>query len=383
MLARNIKLLTWFNFFVDFRFYFPIAILYFAKITGSYALGMSIFGFTQLAQALFEIPTGVFSDYIGRKKTVIFGAFFSILAVFFYALGFSYWILIIGAVLEGVSRSFYSGNNDAFLHESLSEERKEDEYHTYYGKLSSMFQIAAGFAVFLGGIIAFYSFSLTFWLSVIPQVFCLMIAFNLVEPKVISKQTSNIYNHLKESLILFIKNPKLRLLSFSDIYSFGLGEAGYQFRSAFINRVWPVWAIGIPQVLSSFGAAIGFFHAGRVIRKYGGVKVLLLTNIYDKIIGIISLTFVSVFSPLLMTTTSFNFGLSTTAKSSLMQKEFTDSQRATMSSLNSLAGSLFFTVSAYFIGFVADKFNPAQALLVITIFSLLNVWVYWKLFKHK
>lgn len=383
MLARNIKLLTWFNFFVDFRFYFPIAILYFAKITGSYALGMSIFGFTQLAQALFEIPTGVFSDYIGRKKTVIFGAFFSILAVFFYALGFSYWILIIGAVLEGVSRSFYSGNNDAFLHESLSEERKEDEYHTYYGKLSSMFQIAAGFAVFLGGIIAFYSFSLTFWLSVIPQVFCLMIAFNLVEPKVISKQTSNIYNHLKESLILFIKNPKLRLLSFSDIYSFGLGEAGYQFRSAFINMVWPVWAIGIPQVLSSFGAAIGFFHAGKIIKKYGGVKVLLLTSIYDKVIGIISLTFVSVFSPLLMTTTSFNFGLSTTAKSSLMQKEFTDSQRATMSSLNSLAGSLFFAFVAYLIGFVADKFNPAQALLVITIFSLLNVWVYWKLFKHK
>lgn len=261
---------------------------------------------------------------------------------------------------------------------------KEDEYRHHYGKLSAMFQLAAGIAALLGGVIGFYySFSLVFWISVIPQIICIFLAFKLVEPKIVERQTGNIYLHLTDSIKLFIKNPKLRLLSISDILSYGFGESGWNFRSAFINMVWPVWAVGIPQVLSSFGAAIGFFHAGRVIKKYGGVKVLLFASIYDKFIGIISLTFVSVFSPLLMTTTSFNFGLSATAKSSLMQKEFTDSQRATMSSMNSFAGSLFFAFWAYFIGFIADKFNPAQALLVTTIFSLLNVWIYWKLFKHK
>ncbi len=382
MLDRNIKLLTWFNFFVDFRFYFPIAIIYFSKVSGSFALGMSVFGLVQLSQALFEIPTGVFSDYIGRRKTVIIGAIFATLAVISYSFGII-WTLFLGAIFEGLQRSFYSGNNDALLHDSLKEAGKEDEYHTYYGKLSGMFQAAAGVGALLGGIIAFYSFSLVFWLSVIPQMLCIILAFKLTEPKIIDKQTSNVYFHLKDSIKLFIQNPKLRLLSLANIWSFGWGEAGWQFRSAFVNMVWPIWAIGIPQMLSNLGATIGFFKAGKVINKYGATKVLLAGNIYGHVINFISLIFVSVFSPILMTTTSVNFGLSITAESSLMQKEFTDKQRATMSSLNSLGASLFFVVTAYLIGLLADKFNPAQALLIVQVCLLLNIFIYWKLFKHK
>lgn len=382
MLERNVKLLTWFNFFTDFRLYYPIAILYFAQVTGSFALGMSVFGLTQLSQAFLEVPTGIFSDYIGRRKTVILGSIFATLGIVCYSFGIT-WALFLGAFFEGMQRSFYSGNNDALLHDSLKEFGKESEYHHYYGKLSSMFQISAGIAALMGGVIGFYSFSLVFWISVIPQVICIFLAFQLVEPKTIGKQTSNVYAHLKESIRLFIKNPKLRLVSFSDIYSFGLGESGWQFRSAFINMVWPVWAVGIPQALSNIGASLGFFYAGKVIKKYGETKVLLFGSIYDKIIGIFSLTFISVFSPFLMVSSSPGFGLSTTARSSLMQKEFSDKQRATMDSLNSLAGSLFFALVAYLIGFVADKFNPAQALLMLTIFSTPNILVYWKLFKNK
>lgn len=112
MLERNIKLLTWFNFFTDFRLYYPIAILYFAQVTGSFALGMSVFGFTQLSQAFLEVPTGVFSDYIGRRKTVILGSIFATLAVVSYSFGIT-WALFLGAFFEGLQRSFYSGNNDA------------------------------------------------------------------------------------------------------------------------------------------------------------------------------------------------------------------------------------------------------------------------------
>jgi hypothetical protein len=57
-LHKNIKLLAWFNFFTDFKLYPPVAIIYFARVSGSYALGMSIFAITQLASAIFEVPTG-------------------------------------------------------------------------------------------------------------------------------------------------------------------------------------------------------------------------------------------------------------------------------------------------------------------------------------
>jgi len=43
-----------------------------------------------------------------------------------------------------------------------------------------------------------------------------------------------------------------------------------------------------------------------------------------------------------MSTSSVFHGVTTVAKSGLMQREFSDEQRATMGSLNSFAGSIFF-----------------------------------------
>jgi len=67
-LHKNIKILTWFNFFTDFLLYAPIAIIYFERVTGSYALGMSIFSITMVSSALFEIPTGVFRIILEEEK---------------------------------------------------------------------------------------------------------------------------------------------------------------------------------------------------------------------------------------------------------------------------------------------------------------------------
>ncbi len=83
---RNVKILTLFNFFTDFKLYAPVAIIYFADVSGSFALGMSIFAITMVSSALFEIPTGIFSDRIGRKKTVVIGALCALFYSIFYAL---------------------------------------------------------------------------------------------------------------------------------------------------------------------------------------------------------------------------------------------------------------------------------------------------------
>lgn len=77
-IERNIPLLKLFNLLLDFRFYAPIAIIFFTKVTGSFALGMSIFSAVMLTQTIFEVPMGMVSDYVGRKKTIIIGSLFSL-----------------------------------------------------------------------------------------------------------------------------------------------------------------------------------------------------------------------------------------------------------------------------------------------------------------
>jgi MFS family permease len=378
---KNIRLLALFNFFTDFHLFGAILIIYFAQVTGLYALGMSLFSVAMVSSALFEVPTGIFSDYIGRKKTMVLGAVCAVLSITFYAIGMNYWILFIGALFEGLQRAWYSGNNDALLYETLSNSNRKDEYDHYLGKTSAMFQVAAAIGIIVGGFIAVYSFPLVMWLSVFPQVICLIISFLIVEPVKHNTQSSNIYDHLITASKRIWTNRKLRLLSTNSIIGFAVGESTYQFRAAFVNTLWPLWAVGFSKVLSSLGAAISYWYSGKLIRKIGAFRLLLVSNIYGKVVNISSVAFATVVSPVLLSSTSLFYGATGVANSKLMQKEFTDEQRATLGSVNSFMGNLAFGIFAVILGIFADKFGPTKALLFAYIFSLPTLFINWKLFK--
>lgn len=378
---KNIQLLKWFNFFTDFRLYAPFAIIYFVQVSGSYALGMSIFSIVFISSAIFEIPTGIFSDYIGRKKTMILGALFAVIFSIFYAIGGLYIFLAVGALFEGLSKSFYSGTNDAFLYDTLAENKDESMFDKFLGETVSYFQFALAISSILGGFLAEWSFSLIMWISVVSQIVCLILAIQFIEPKTRKKEGDNIYSHLKIAAQKFVENYNLRLLSIGSIIGFAFGEAAFQFQAAFYKSLWPLWAIGVAKTLSNVGAGFSFKFSDKVIKKFGAFRSLFIGNVYSRVINLIALIFPSVFSPLIMSSTSLIYGVITVSKTSLMQKEFTPEQRATMGSLNSFAGSLLFGVVAFVLGFMADKLSPAQALIISQIFLLPNIILYWILFR--
>jgi len=379
---RNIRLLSWFNFFTDFVFFAPVAIIYFAQVSGSYALGMSVFSVAYVSSAIFEVPTGIVSDMVGRKKTMVLGAIASVLCVVLYALAQSYWALILGSVFQGVSRAFYSGNNDALLHDTLKESGKENEYHTYLGKTSGMFQIALAVATGIGGAMAAISFPLVMWASVVPQIAALMIALQITEPTVVTEKVTNIFSHLRESIIQFRKNYKLQLLTVSSVLRFGIGESTFFLRSVFINSLWPLWAVGISYSLSHVGGALGFHFSGKVINRFSHIKVLNFEILFNRAVNLIALFFPTIVSPALMTTSSLTYGAGSVAINSLLQKEFTQTQRATMSSLASLGGSVVFGIFSVILGMVADKFDARTAMIMAHILLLLPLIFYRMIFNH-
>ncbi len=383
MFRKNIRLLSIFNFLIGFSLFAPLAIIYFSKVSGSFTLGTSVFGIIMLSSAIFEVPTGIWSDKVGRKYTVVLGSWARVAAFIFYAIGLSYWWLVVGAILEGLSRALYSGNNDALLYDTLADEQKQDSYDEFQGKVSSTEQFAMGISAILSGLIAIFSFHYLLWFSVLIQISLLAVSCFLIEPRSRTKKDTNVYAHIKEAIHLFINNKKLRLLSLASILSYSISELKWEFNSAFVATVWPVWAIGISKTLPSFGASLSFYFSGKLIRKFKAVKILLFSSIYGKIVNLFSLIFPTVFSPLIMSTTSFLHGVDSIAEKTLMQHEFSDHQRATMSSLNSLGGSIGFAMMSLVLGGLADAFGPAKALVVLTIVSLPVVFLYWIIFKNE
>ncbi len=377
---KNIKLLYWFNFFSDLRLYAPIAIIYFAHVSGSFVLGMSIFAIARVSSAIFEVPTGIFSDRIGRRKTLIFGAFASVLCVIFYALG-SYWFLAIGAVFEGLSRAFYSGNNDALLHNTLTQTGKVEQYHTFLGKTSSMFQVALAISAVFGSVIASISFAIVMWISVLPQIICVLIGFRIIEPSIKREESGNIYAHLKESFQYFIRNRKIRLLSLATGIGFGVGETSHQFQAAFFNTLWPLWAIGFARLLSYLGAMASFWHSGRIIKKFHPIKILMFGNLGTRFMNFVALLYPTMLSPVLMSSTSLYYGVSRVARTTVLQKEFSEKQRATMGSLSSLLESIVLGIASIGIGMAADSLGVIKALLIIQAIMLSVNIFYLRLLK--
>jgi MFS family permease len=379
---RNIPLLAAFNFLNDFRLYAPIAILYFAEVSGSFALGMSVFSITMLSQAVLEIPTGIFSDLIGRKKTIIIGAIISVLSIACYAAGNSYSWLAIGALLEGLCRSFFSGNNNALLMDTLKSVGRQSAYAHYQGKVDSLFQVALAIASIIGGLIATFSMQLTFLLTIIPQCVSVIVSVFFVEPTIHSPNQANIYSHLAESVRLFVRNTKLRTISLASALGYAAGESGYQFRSAFISLFWPMWAIGFVTTLANIGAAASYYFSGRIIGRFKELPILVASGVYNRIVTILALIFPSWFSPLLMSSSSLLFGVESTAEESLMQQEYSDSKRATMGSINSLLGNALFAVVSILLGSIADQIGPTRALLILQIPLMLSLGLMWQVFRN-
>lgn len=380
-IKRNIKLLRWHSFFTDFTLWAPLGIIYFSKISGSYTLGISIFSITMISSALFELPTGVFSDKYGRVKTLIFGSLSYLIGGIFYAIGLNYWILLIGAVFSGLGRAFYSGNNDALLYDNLAQNNNIDDFAEYNGKIGSMSQWALGISGLFGGIIAYFSFPALMWISVIPLLVCYILSTKLKEVRQIEDNSDNIFIHIKIALKNFISNAKLRLISLADIISFGLGEAGWNFRSAFIATIWPVWAIGIAQVLCNVGSAISFHFSGKALKKVNPINVLIFKINLNGFVNITALLLSNIISPILFSINSFFYGIGQVSKNKLLQDEFTTRQRATMGSLNSLAGSIFYSIFTIILGLLADNFGPKNALIIQSILVFSVLYFYFSLKK--
>jgi len=383
MKHKNITLLTWHNFFLDFKFYGPIAILYFSQLTGSYALGLGIFSVISIAVAIFELPTGVISDLVGRKESMIFGSLASVLGLLCFALAQGPWFLVLGAILIGISETFFSGNNDALLYDTLKEKNHEKEYAEILGKVSSMFQVGLAAGALIGGFVAGWSFRFVFWISVAPQVVCMILSFFVIEPKKhYEKVSTNVFDHVGKSLKEFGKNWKLRQLSLASILKFGIGETLFQFIPAFFALLWPVWALGIPRFLSHLFGAIGFRVSGMVVKKITPLKAIVMSVLSSRVINIFAFTLPTFISPVLVAITSFFFGVRTVSQNTLMQQEFTHHQRATMGSLNNLFGNIFFALFAFLFGFLADIVGPINALLIGQGLLLIQLVIYWSLFKR-
>jgi len=90
----------------------------------------------------------------------------------------------------------------------------------------------------------------------------------------------------------------------------------------------------------------------------------------------------SVLSPIFIMISLPLYGAGDSASQQLFQSAFTERQRATISSLNSLGNSLTFSIVLYISGLIANHYGPFIALLATQVFLLPSNYYQLKLLRN-
>lgn len=367
------------NLMAEFKLYGVIAILYYVQITNSMALAMSVFSIATISSCILEIPTGIISDKIGRKKTIILGSISSLIYIIILGIAESYVGLIIASLFNGLEIAFFSGNNQAYIYD-LIEEDKREQFKVYIGKVNSMVYLASAIAAMIGTfIVNFTSFKFIIFLTIFPKVLQLICSF-LLEDVVVEKSTENILEFTRKAIALVKDNSILCTQIIADGINDGIGEACFQFRSTFYALVWPKWALGIPGVLSNIGAFISNWFSGKIINRIGTNKLYAISNLYSILSNCIGVFIRNVYSPVIMTTNS----LFTTEviQMDMEQRLYDEKYRASMGSIKSFSKNIIFSIIAILLGGLADCIGIINAFIIFQCLKLIPIILYRRIFNN-
>ena len=366
---RNIRKNIWLFKLDAFAAIWPLstlAIIYFQQITHSYALAMLVWSVSNLVQTFSEIPTGIYSDKIGRKKTLIIAALSSVLCFFLWALAGQLdqmWLLFVGAAFYGLGESFLSGANEALMYETVEEMNQKENFSLIYAKYKFWGQVGLIISALSAAILTYYcSLQTVAWISVLPVSGHLITALLFVEPKRTKRQKKTTsWVHFFTAFRQLWYNKKLRFYSAITIIDDAVGSAFLRIESAYYNTLIKAWLINIVRLVKQIAGLIGFAMMP-FFKRFGSAKCFFSALVLSEVLRVAALLLNNVFSPFVMAFRKSLWGISHTAQTDILQREFSTDQRATMQSIIALLKGVLAAGTLYLFGVVADVYDPKMAI---------------------
>ncbi|MGI9609527.1 MAG: MFS transporter, partial [Acidimicrobiia bacterium] len=109
-------------------------------------------------QVIFEVPTGVVADTVGRRASYLLGAATLLLSTLLYLFMWyaeaPFWGWIVSSILIGLGFTFFSGAVEAWLVDALNASDFEGEYETVFAKGQTTMGVAMLTGSVAGGFIA-------------------------------------------------------------------------------------------------------------------------------------------------------------------------------------------------------------------------------------
>jgi len=181
-LLSNIWKLNLIQAFRWFMLIMPVIVLFYQENGLTMKDIMVLQALYSLALIIFEVPSGYFSDTLGRRNALVTGTALCTAGFLIYTLSSSFSGFLCAEMVLGLGYSFISGTDAALLYDTLLETHRENDYTRRQGRLSATANFSEAAAAILGGIIAMVSLRLNFYLETGIMALAIPVAFSIQEP---------------------------------------------------------------------------------------------------------------------------------------------------------------------------------------------------------
>jgi len=380
-IKNNIPKFYLFASFRELMFIIPVIVLFWQANGLSLTQIMILQALFAISIVILEVPTGVVADKVGRKQSLIVGAFFTLLGAIAYFLGTNFWQFFGAEFTWALGSSFISGANSAFVYESLRQRRKQKHFKKIWGNAKSLGYLAAAISGIIGGLVAVYSLRLNWLLVAIGMFFMLMVSLTFKEPHHYKKvKKTSYWQHTKESFHEAFTNKNILFLLLFHALGATIARISLWFYQPYMNESGlPIAYFGIVWASFSIFAITGAKSANKLDEILGENKSLWLVVL----LSVLSLVFMSywfvIFGFIFIFMQQFVRGFSPVIINDYTHKHLSPDKRATLLSIQSMAGSLMFAILGPLYGWFADKYSLSTALMITAVsffiaFSLLMFW---------
>lgn len=344
---------------------------------------------------VFEIPTGAFADYIGRRKSILLSSLLTVACLVVYFISSSFIVFILAEFLAALSATFASGALDAWLVDSLRDRGDTESVDIIFSHSEIIGNAASLIGGLAGGYIGIVALNLPFGIGVLVAILGSIVAFMFVyEKPIISKVRISLTNGFgkmveiaSDSIRFGVKHKVVLWLIVSSIVS------SFAFMS--LNMYWSprmnelagdkVWVLGWIWVLISLAMIFGNYMIKVFLKQQKSYYWILIINVIVLAIPIILAAISSFFAVVLSSFLVYEIGrgMRTPIHKSFLNKHIPSEQRATVLSFDSMMGKLGAAIGLVVLGLVARKYSIQASWLISGISLLLLIPIYQKVNKHE
>ncbi len=345
-----------------------------------------LLGTQRVATIASELPTGIFADKFGRKKSVLLSFFFSAVLSIFWLLSKNFPILLIVSALGGVAFTFQSGAKESLMIQALKCGQDDKKRNLIFKKIS----LWSNVGLLSGGLIAF-GLALVqtrlIWVASICLnllLFFVFLVFIKEEPQLTENRAKDTKKIAFTNFIHSIKGVS-PFLAITFIFGVATSIYGLSFPIFFKKFLgFPDYYFGILGSLSALAGIAGIMIMSKVFEKRG---FSYAANLLVFPMAMLFIAF-GVLRPLGFILAAFLLigGLINgwfPVFQSFFNKFIPEKIRATVLSTNSTISLAAIALGEIAGGFLLKVLKPNSLIALSSVFLLLLLPLLWKIKKRQ